>query len=183
MATSIRPALSAVRAALAVLTVVGGCALGLQSPASAEVVSARVAVRGMTCNICAGTVERRLKRVACIMTASVDLERGLAHINARAGQHFEGSRILKAIREAGFTPGDIQVVARGQLLSRDGAEFLELAPGELVILTNAAGTTSPLELPANGSLVRVTGRFADPSGNPRASVAIAVEHAVVDSTP
>ncbi len=183
MAARVRPALTAVRAALAVLAVVSGGALGPQPPAGAEVLSARVAVRGMTCNICAGTVERRLKRVACIVSASVDLEHGLAHINPRAGQHFDGRRILKAIREAGFTPGDIQVVARGQLLSRDGAAYLELGPGDLVILTGAPGTASPLDLPAPGSLVRVTGRLADPSGDTRASVGIAVERAVAATAP
>jgi copper chaperone CopZ len=137
----------------------------------------------MTCNICAGTVERRLKRVACIMTASVDLERGLAEINPRSGQRFEGRRILKAIRDAGFTPGDIVVVARGQLVSRDEAAYLELGPGDLAILTGATRASPPPDLPAPGSLIRVTGRFADPSGDPRASVGIVVERAVVATTP
>ncbi len=177
-----RPARTAFGPVVAVLAIVGGLVVVPRAPARAEILSAKVVVRGMTCNICSGTVERRLKRVACIVTASVDLERGLASIGPRGGQRFDGRRVLKAIRDAGFTPGDIRVVARGRLISREGAAYLELGAGELAILTGPSGRSAPPGLPAPGSRVQVSGRFADPSGDPRASVAIAVERAELAST-
>ncbi len=183
MVARVRPALIAAWAAIAFLVGSGCGPFGLPASAGAEILSARVAVRGMTCNICAGTVERRLKRVACIVTASVDLEHGLAQLSPRPGQHFDGRRVLKAIHDAGFTPGDIYVVARGQLVTRNGIAYLELVPGDLVILSGATGPPSLPDLPGAGQTIRVSGRLADPSGDSRASVGICVERAALATAP
>ena len=181
MVPRLLPALSA--RALAALGMAVGCALALPEPAGAEVVSARVIVRGMTCNICAATVERQLKRVSCVVKASVDLERGLAQINPRDGQRFDGRRILKAIRAAGFTPGDIHVVARGRLLLRDGSYYLDLGNGDVAVLAESRGGALALVVPAPGGNIEVSGRFNDPAEDARASVGITVENAIAVGSP
>ena len=178
MAPDVRAAMSAPRRLLAALP-----ALLLLLPAAprAEVLSARVAVRGMTCTLCSGSVERRLRRLSFVERATVDLDRGLADLALRPGVTFEGRRVLQSIRSAGFTPGDIEVVARGTLVRQGRDPYLEVAPGKLVLLTgdtDEGWTGGP-----PGGLVQVTGRFADPSGDARAEVAITVTHGALASRP
>ncbi len=169
-----RPAFLAGLALLALLL------CGAPRVAPAQVLSARVAVRGMTCTLCSSAIERRLRKVTCVQRASVDLERGLAQLSPRGGSRFDGRKVLGAIRAAGFTAGDIEVVAEGRVSRAQGATYLTLPAGEVALLRNAGdGAAGPHE----GARVRVEGRFSDPSGDPRASVAITVQHVEVAAVP
>ncbi len=176
MAQSLLAVLSA-RRALAALACAAACTVFVPGAANAQIVSARVAVRGMTCTICSSAVERRLRKVACVQRATVNLERGLANLIPRGDKRFDGKRVLAAIRAAGFSPGDIEVVAEGTVSMRDGSPYLELPQGELALLRNAGDAGRA------GRRVRVDGRFSDPSGDPRAAVAITVNHVEVAAAP
>jgi copper chaperone CopZ len=173
--------MSVARRATYLLAFVLGVSFGGGRTTQAQVLSAKVSVRGMTCNICSGTVERRLRRLSFVERATVDLEAGLAQLAVRSGPRFDGRRVLRSIHDAGFTPGDIQVVARGRLLIREETPYLELAPGQVALLLGPHGGMPPVSFRSAGSVLRVTGRFADPSGDTRASVAITVERAELAS--
>lgn len=141
--------------------------------APAEILSARIAVRGMSCTICSGTVERCLRRLPFVSQATVDLDRGLAQLVPRPGQRFQGRAVLKAVRRAGFTPGDIAVVAQGRLTMRGSDPYLEIYPGELALLTGSDAIAATRA--GEGVTARVLGRLADPLGDRRADVGIALE--------
>lgn len=57
-----------------------------------------LAVSGMTCGSCARTIERKLRRVPGVRTATVDLELGLAIVNGTAAP----LSLITAIESAGY---------------------------------------------------------------------------------
>lgn len=142
----------------------------------AEIISASLGVRGMTCSICSSSVERRLRKLHFVESACVDLGRGLTDLVPRPGKRFDGRRLLREVHRAGFTPGVIRVVAEGPISRAGGSVYLAITPDQTALLRGPGGGPLTASLPASGA-VRVQGRFADPSGDERASVAIEVESA------
>jgi len=97
----------------------------------------------------------------------VNLVKGKGTVYPKAGRSFDPVLIPKAIREAGFTATEVEVVVDGTLASRDGA--LEL---------DVPGLTHPFVLPGGaqakslqghknlvGRRIRVTGKLQMSHGN------------------
>ena len=57
-----------------------------------------LAITGMTCGSCARSIERKLRRVPGVKTATVDLELGLAIVNGTAAR----SSLIAVIESAGY---------------------------------------------------------------------------------
>jgi copper chaperone CopZ len=67
-----------------------------------------VRVNGMACPFCAYGIEKKLRALPGARNVKVDLEGGRATFEAPAGAVTE-QQIRQAIKEAGFTPGAINV--------------------------------------------------------------------------
>lgn len=63
-------------------------------------------VKGMSCPICAGAVERQIRRIPGVKNVQIHLSQGKATVVADESVTTEHLR--KAVEEAGFTPGDIE---------------------------------------------------------------------------
>jgi len=65
---------------------------------SADTVTTRLAIRGMTCTGCVNAVTRVLSRVAGAANVRVDLESGRAEVNGSAAP----DDLAAAVRKAGY---------------------------------------------------------------------------------
>lgn len=63
-------------------------------------------VKGMSCPICAGAVEKQVKKVPGVKSVKIHLSKGRAVIIA--DESVSNESLEKAVEEAGFTPGDIE---------------------------------------------------------------------------
>jgi copper chaperone CopZ len=66
-----------------------------------------IQVKGMSCPFCVYGVEKRLKGLPGVDSASVDLKLSRARIVMQPGQEPDLEKIRKAITDAGFTPGEV----------------------------------------------------------------------------
>ena len=91
----------------------------------------------------------------------VNLKEGQARVLPREKKSFDPTRLPKAVKDAGFTPGAIELTAVGTLVWKDGSLGLEME-GALRILTLAGGGKEA-ELVSRSNLlgqrVAVTGNF------------------------
>jgi mercuric ion binding protein len=72
---------------------------------------ARVTARvdGLGCPFCAYGIEKKIKGIEGVEEVSVDIRAGSVTIMYRDRESFSRERLDKAIRDAGFTPGEVRV--------------------------------------------------------------------------
>ena len=67
-----------------------------------------VRVNGMACPFCAYGIEKKLRALPGVRDVKVDLEAGRATFEAPAGE-VSKEQVQKAIEDAGFSPGEINI--------------------------------------------------------------------------
>ena len=67
-----------------------------------------VQVNGMSCPFCAYGIEKKLRAIAGARDVKVDLEAGRATFEAPSGAVTE-QEVRRAIKDAGFSPGKIEI--------------------------------------------------------------------------
>ena len=83
--------------------------------AYAGVSSLSVAVNGMACPFCAFGVEKRLKTVNGVAAVTVDMKTGTAMVTAHPDMSIRYQDVPQAVRDSGFTAGDIQITVNGHI--------------------------------------------------------------------
>ncbi len=91
----------------------------------------------------------------------VDLAAGTAVVRPAAGKSFDPARIPKAVKDAGFTPGEIEVTATGTLVEENDELRLKMqGPAPIFVL---AGGVKAEQLKGrtdlHGKRLRVTGKL------------------------
>lgn len=130
-------------------------------PAYARVSSLVVEVNGMACPFCAFGVEKRMQHVPGVESVVVDIQAGTARATAGPDGFIKYQDVPRAVKEAGFTAGDMRITAEGRV-EKDIDNRLTLRMKDLRVplavddnemkkqLTAAAGT---------GRQVMLTGRI------------------------
>jgi mercuric ion binding protein len=95
--------------------------------AAAQVTTATVEVKGMSCPFCAFGVEKRLGAVAGVEQVVVSMKGGSAELTAATDRSIDLTAVPEAVRRAGFTPGRIEAAVRGTI--RRTADGFEVVPG------------------------------------------------------
>jgi mercuric ion binding protein len=74
-------------------------------------VRARVVARvdGLGCPFCAYGIEKKIKGIDGVEEISVDIKAGSVTIIYRDRKSFSRDRLKRAIKDAGFTPGEVRV--------------------------------------------------------------------------
>lgn len=67
-----------------------------------------VQVKGLSCPICAGAVEKQIKKIPGVKSVKIHLSQGRATVVA--DETVPNEKFIEAVTEAGFTPGDIEKV-------------------------------------------------------------------------
>lgn len=91
-------------------------------------------VDGLTCPFCVYGVEKKLKGVEFVEDAKASLKTGIVQIKVRNGKAVDTDRLNKAVKESGFTPGDIEITATGSLTEKDGHPALKVTGSDQVFL-------------------------------------------------
>ncbi len=131
----------------------------LAGSAAAQVRSATVQVKGMSCPFCAFGVEKKLGRVPGVAKVEVGMKQGVARLEAGKDASIDVRELPRAVREAGFTPGAVTVVALGTIHRKDGTMHLFLPGGGVPFEIDAAteAARSALAAAADGRPVSVRG--------------------------
>ena len=137
--------------------------LGLIPMAEAQVSGVTVAVDGMSCPFCAFGVEKRLKKVKGVDSVAVDLKSGSATLTVLKGKTIHVDQVPAAVKAAGFTPGEIQVIAVGTIKLDDQNRHLFQTYGsdQTFLLTDVKNKPQKglNALSQTGALVKISGIF------------------------
>lgn len=101
----------------------------------AEIKSVHLHVEGLSCPFCALGLEKQLKRVEAVGSVNVQMKKARVDLTLKKQSRLEFPLIQKAVKEAGFTLKDIEVLVSGVILKNeddfyilksheDGNEFL-----------------------------------------------------------
>lgn len=149
------------RSSTRIALIFGGVFALASASGLAQVSQATVAVDGMSCPFCAYGVEKRLARVPGVDSVEITMAEGSASLTAAEGVSIDVARIPQAVRQAGFTPGEIEVVATGRVGGEaDGGWRFELGDSnQKLLLVNLEGELAErvAALAGSATRVRVTG--------------------------
>ncbi|MBI2956600.1 MAG: hypothetical protein HYY26_04735 [Acidobacteria bacterium] len=91
----------------------------------------------------------------------VDLARGAAVVRPAKGKSFDPTKIPRAVKDAGFTPGDIELTATGTLAQEKDLLLLKMAGllPKLVLAGGAKAAELKQQTELVGKRLRVTGKL------------------------
>lgn len=102
--------------------------------AFAEIDHVEMRVDGMTCPFCVYGIEKKLKAVEGIKDARANLKTGIVEIKVKNGKAVDVDRLNKAVKESGFTPGEIKITATGSLIEYNSYPALKVKGSDQVFL-------------------------------------------------
>lgn len=157
----------------------------LASIGDAEIEKVKAKVNGLGCPFCVYGLEKQLKKVKGVEGVSTDLKSGEIFLQYNPKASFSAENIQKAVTEGGFTLGNIEVTAVGQVevektgilfrVRRTDSSFL-LFEKEMLAETLHQGdipqaltekTKTELENAAqNKKMIRITGQVHTHEGAP-----------------
>ncbi len=70
---------------------------------------ATVEVSGLSCPFCGFGLEKKLKHIPGVEKVTLKIHDGVAEIEAAEGKTVTKEEIVQAVKEAGFTPGKVEI--------------------------------------------------------------------------
>ena len=122
-------------ALLLVVRLVAAISVSAALGAEAQIERVTIAVDGMACPFCAYGVEKRLRRVDGVGAVTISMKQGTASLSADKGESIRIGQVPRAVKDAGFTPGVMRIVAAGTIRAEGGRLFVRThgEPQELLI--------------------------------------------------
>src|SRR5438045_7442708 len=87
---------------------------------AAELRKLEMTVGGLECDSCALSVDRVIKRIRGVDTATFDAKANLVSVTFKPDNKVQLSAIRDAVKGVGYTPGEVKLTARGSLASENG---------------------------------------------------------------
>ena len=141
-------------------------AAGVAAPAGDEPGMVRVTVEvELSCPSCAQGLVRRLGRLEHVAGVEVLPGDGRIVLAVEPGRRLDLAAVRDTVRNAGFLPDAVAVVAVGHLTDADGAPALALSP-DFALPLAAGAQTAALASEAGGGLVTVRGHWHDAADGP-----------------
>ncbi|MEX2263992.1 MAG: heavy metal-associated domain-containing protein [Bryobacteraceae bacterium] len=125
--------------------------------ARAEFRSIEMGVSGLDCASCAGSVERVLRKIRGVESASFDNEKRVARLELAAGNRARLQDIRDALKQIGYTPVEARGIAIGSVASEGGRWRLDLGGGRFCLLEGGDAARW------SGKTVRVEGAIPPPA--------------------
>lgn len=117
----------------------------------------------LSCPSCAQGLVRRLGRLEHVAGVEVLPADGRIVLAVEPGRRLDLAAVRDTVRNAGFLPDAVAVVAVGHLTDVDGTPSLALAPDFALPLVVTGKPTAALATEAGGRLVTVRGHWHDPA--------------------
>jgi cation transport ATPase len=109
-----------------VAAVVVACVLW-PSYSSAQIEEVKIGIEGLTCNLCAITLERSLRRVSGVENVRVEVGDEAVAVRLKAGVPFNREQLNAAVKNAGQQARDFELLLRAAVRQQDGRYTLEPA--------------------------------------------------------
>ncbi len=120
----------------------------------------------LSCPSCAQGLVRRLGRLEHVAGVEVLPADGRIVLAVEPGRRLDLAAVRDTVRNAGFLPDAVAVVAVGHLADVDGTPALALSPDFALPLVISGKPNAALATEAGGRLVTVRGRWRDPADGP-----------------
>lgn len=120
----------------------------------------------LSCPSCAQGLVRRLGRLEHVAGVEVLPADGRIVLAVEPGRRLDLAAVQDTVRNAGFLPDAVAVVAVGHLTDVDGTPALALSPDFALPLVITGKPTAALATEAGGRLVTVRGHWRDPADGP-----------------
>ena len=131
-----------------VLTLIG-------APLHAEFLHVELTIGGLDCISCAQSVDKVLKKIKGVETASFRTQDSVAVLDLKAGNTTPIEQIRDAVKGIGYTPKAARVTVRGQARAEGGRWTLQVAGAEYQL--DVTGVR-----PVDGAVL-VEGTIAEPA--------------------
>ena len=150
---------------------------GSASLAEAQVETVEIGIDGLACPFCAYGLEKKLKKVQGVGDVKIYVEKGLANLKHRKDQSIMYQEVESAVKDAGFTPGEIRMTVVGKISQDYGTLVLAKSDMKLLLKDNDKLRTLRSELKSAWERVRLIGRLSNenPKGGQRHPYTLAVE--------
>jgi|APDOM4702015191_1054821.scaffolds.fasta_scaffold48679_2 copper chaperone CopZ len=142
---------------------VGGLCLLRPLPSLAQVEEVRIAVDGLTCNLCAAGLERSLRTLDNVASVQVSMQDESAVVKMKAGAGFDIEKIRGSVTNAGQQARRFDIKVSGAVRREDGRYSLQPTSGAPLLI--ARRSAARLE-PHVGRVVRVQGTVSSPPTAP-----------------
>lgn len=119
----------------------------------------------LSCPSCAVGLERRLRRLNYVAGVEVSAPDAQIVLAVEPGRYLDLAAVWDTVRNAGFIPDGLAVIAIGRVTEVNGAPALALAPDFALPLVEADGLMA-LATEAGDQPVRVTGHWHIPPDGP-----------------
>ena len=90
---------------------------------SAQILEVTIAVEGMTWGGWAARAGKALKRLEGVRDAKANLETKSVQVTLKPGEKLYPGKLKEAVETTGFTPGDIQMKAKGEIVANSDKEL------------------------------------------------------------
>ena len=117
----------------------------------------------LSCPSCAQGLVRRLGRLEHVAGVEVLPADGRIVLAVEPGRRLDLAAVRDTVRNAGFLPDAVAVIAVGHLTDVDGTPALALSPDFALPLVITGEPTAALATEAGGRLVTVRGHWHDPA--------------------
>jgi copper chaperone CopZ len=97
------------------------------SYSSAQIEEVKIGIEGLTCNLCAITLERSLRRVDGVEDVRVEVGDEAVTVRLKAGVPFNLEQLNTAVKNAGQQARDFELRLRAAVRQQDGRYSLEPA--------------------------------------------------------
>ncbi|MEP1938686.1 MAG: heavy metal-associated domain-containing protein [Balneola sp.] len=118
-----------------IITLILGILIFLPTKINAQLLEVKQTVYGMDCSPCAHGLEKRIKKMDGIQSASVSLNNGLLSAVLNKENKLTLEEIRNAIENSGFKAQSANIVVQGNLTKGEGKSFiLKVSSGEEFLL-------------------------------------------------
>lgn len=125
--------------------------------ASGEPTRVQVKVDGLICAFCAYNLEKKLKRIESVEDLKILVDAGLAEFKIKEGKSIDVDEIKKAVKDGGFTPGEMLVTLKGKIEEFDGRMNLRIGDDRFILKYNEILKEIITSEKAQDKIVTITG--------------------------
>jgi copper chaperone CopZ len=137
----------------------------------ARVMSITIAAKGVLCLSCTYRLEKAIQRLEGVEKVHVRMSPTLAEVTPKAGGWIGGEQLSRAVKDAGFKPGEVRYTITGAIVEWRGQPAVRLSGSQrMVVLQPEPGASEAFDRARrslseeSGKTVEIEGQWLDAEG-------------------